>query len=51
MRAVDAIKASFELVTDNLGNTFVFWILLAIVVCSSARCCAASGSWSPPRWC
>ncbi len=31
MQAVDAIKASFKLVTDNLGQTIV-WALLAIVV-------------------
>jgi uncharacterized membrane protein len=31
MQAIDAIKASFKLVTDNLGQTIV-WALLAIVV-------------------
>ncbi len=31
MQAIDAIKASIKLVTDNLGQTIV-WALLAIVV-------------------
>ena len=31
MQAIDAIKASFKLVTDNLGQTIV-WALLAVVV-------------------
>ena len=50
LTAVDAIKASFELVTKNFGNTSCSgsWPPSR---CSSARCCAASGCWSPLRWC
>jgi len=37
--AVPAIKASFELVTKNLGNTFVYWLLAAIVLFVGAILC------------
>jgi len=39
LSAVDAIKASFELVTKNFGNTFVFWLLAAIVLFIGALLC------------
>lgn len=39
LSAVDAIKASFELVTKNFGNTFVFWILAAIALFVGALLC------------
>jgi uncharacterized membrane protein len=39
LTAVDAIKASFELVTKNFANTFVFWILAAIALFVGALLC------------
>ena len=48
MQAVDAIKASFKLVTDNLGQTIV-WALLAIVSTSSACGVLRGSPRSPSR--
>jgi uncharacterized membrane protein len=39
MGAVDAIKASIKLVTDNLGNTIVFYLLAAVCVLVGACLC------------
>ena len=39
MRAVDAIKASVKLVTDNLGSTIVFYLLAAVVIVVGACLC------------
>ena len=39
LSAVDAIKASFELVTKNFGHTFVFWLLAAICLFIGALLC------------
>lgn len=39
MGAVDAIKASVKLVTDNLGNTIVFYLLAAVCIVVGACLC------------
>ncbi|HEY2878768.1 hypothetical protein [Nocardioides sp.] len=39
MGAVDAIKASVKLVTDNLGSTIVFYLLAAVVIVVGACLC------------
>jgi uncharacterized membrane protein len=39
MHAVDAIKASVKLVTDNLGNTIVFYLLAAVCIAVGACLC------------
>jgi uncharacterized membrane protein len=39
MGAVDAIKASIKLVTDNLGNAIVFYLLAAVCVFVGACLC------------
>jgi hypothetical protein len=39
LQAVDAIKASVKLVTDNLGNTIVYYLLAAIVTLVGACLC------------
>jgi uncharacterized membrane protein len=39
LEAVPAIKASYELVTKNFGNTFVYWLLAGIVLLVGAILC------------
>ncbi|HET7430562.1 MAG TPA: hypothetical protein VFJ89_03570 [Nocardioides sp.] len=39
MTAVDAIKASIKLVTDNLGNTILFYLLALVVLAVGAILC------------
>jgi uncharacterized membrane protein len=39
MKAVDAIKASIKLVTDNLGNTILFYLLALVVLFVGAILC------------
>jgi uncharacterized membrane protein len=39
MQAVDAIKASVKLVTDNLGNTILFYLLALVVALVGACLC------------
>ena len=39
LEAVDAIRASFELVTKNFGNTFVYCLLAALVLFVGALLC------------
>jgi len=39
MKAVDAIKASIKLVTDNLGQTILFYLLAAVCILVGACLC------------
>jgi uncharacterized membrane protein len=39
MPAIDAIKASIKLVTDNLGNTILFYLLAAVCILVGACLC------------
>lgn len=39
LSAVDAIKASYKLVTENLGSTLVFYILAGLILLVSACIC------------
>ena len=39
MGAIDAIKASYELVTKNLGNTLVYWLLASLITLVGACLC------------
>ncbi len=39
MGAVDAIKASYELVTQNLAHTLVYWLLASLITLVGACLC------------